>query len=211
MGFEMKTLIISVVLLISTLLYAQEDSKVYRTTSLNFEFSAVSLRSFYGGIGGKTWLSETWTLYASIGGHYSKSTTEATGNYTEGYLKKTSVIMNVGFERHFSDIDDDISPYLSVALSGSYNKSSNLNSYDTTNSNIIWKEYRMRDYGIGLNFGFGIEFWITKRISLSGQHLLTANYSWGKEESDMEDSVDRNTNNFGFRSGTSALILAIYF
>ncbi len=207
----MKTLIISAVLLLSTLLYAQEDNKVYRTTSLNFEISALSLRSFYGGIGSKTWLSESWTMYTSIGGRYSKNTTEATGNFTEGYFKSTSVIINVGFETHFSDIDDDISPYLSAALSGSYNKSSHLNSYDTTNSNIIWKEYKRSEYGIGINFGIGIEFWITKRISLSGQHLLAVNYSWGKDESDMEDFVYRSINNINLHSGTSAIILAIYF
>lgn len=182
-----------------------------RITSLNFEISALSLRSFYGGIGGKTWLSDSWTMYSSIGGRYSKSTTEATGNFTEGYSKRTSVIINVGFETHFSDIDDDISPYLSTALSGRYDKGSHLNSYDTTNTNIIWKEYRTSNYGIGINFGIGIEFWITNRISLSGQHLFAANYSWGKEESDREDFVDRSINNVYLQSGTSAIILAIYF
>jgi len=207
----MKTLIISLVLLLSTLLYSQEDNKVYRTTSLNFEISAVSLRSFYGGIGGKTWLSETWTLYSSIGGRYSKRTIEATGNYTEGYSKTTSVIINVGFETHFSDVDYDISPYLSASLSGRYEKQSSLNSTDTTNSNTTSNEYRSSNNGIGINFGIGVEFWITNRISLSGQHLFAANYSWGKEESDREDLVDRSINNIYLHSGTSAIILAIYF
>jgi len=207
----MKTLIISVVLLLSTLLYSQEDNKVYRTTSLNFEISAVSLRSFYGGIGGKTWLSDSWTLYSSIGGRYSKHTTEATGNYTEGYSKATSVIINIGFETHFSDVDDDISPYLSASLSGRYEKQSSLNSTDTTNSNTTSNEYRSSNNGIGINFGIGVEFWITNRISLSGQHLFAVNYSWGKEESDREDFIDRSINNIYLHSGTSAIILAIYF
>lgn len=206
----MKGSILLIIVLLTVPVFGQKEDKPYKTTALNFEANFISLSSVYGGIGGKTWLSDSYTLVASVGGRYSSSTIDAAGNITKSEQTRTSVILNFGFEKHFQ-MADNISPYLSARFSGSYDRNTLLPSRDTTYSQDDIKESKESTYGVGLNIGFGVELWLTNRISLSGQHLFSANYSWGTSVSLNADSPDRDKSSFRINSGTSAIILAIYF
>jgi len=206
----MKGSILLIIVLLTVPVFGQKEDKPYKTTALNFEANFISLSSFYGGIGGKTWLSDSYTLVASVGGNYSSNTIDAAGNITKSEQTRTSVILNFGFEKHFQ-MADNISPYLSARLSGSYEKSTSLPSWDTSNTNGTIKESKDSNYGIGFNLGFGVELWLTNRISLSGQHLFSAYYYWGTIVGYHEDSPEQDKRSFRINTGTSAIILAIYF
>ena len=205
----MKNLLIFFLVLITIQLNAQENEGVYKTTSLNFEISTLSLQSFYGGIGGKTWVSDSFTLVASVGGGYSSRSRDAVEDFSEGINKTTSIILSFGLEQHFK-LDDNISPYLVERLSGSFDQWNYQPSVDTIYFSTM-KESKSNQYTIGLSLGLGVEFWVTNRISLSGQYLLGAFYGWGTESSTSVDRPDQDLTTFNIGTSTSAIILAIYF
>lgn len=206
----MKSLLIIFLAFITIQLNAQENEGVYKTTSLNFEISALSLESFYGGIGGKKWLSDSFTVIVSIGGGYSSRSIDAVEDISEGIDKTTSVIINLGFEQHFK-LDDNISPYFVERFSGSYLQREYQPSVGPTNIFLTVRGSKSNEYNIGLSVGFGVEFWVTNRISLSGQYLLGVFYGWGTEGSISADRPDQDLTTFSVGTSTSAIILAIYF
>ena len=206
----MKHFIIAFLLFIPTQLFAQENEEVYKTTSLNFEINTLSLRSFYGGIGGKTWLSDSFTLVASIGAQFSKDVAEQTTELTEGESESIVIRFRTGIEKHF-DMSNNISLYLPAGVSVGYGNSQYTSRIEKDTIMSV-PEAQFNDYHFSADVGMGIEFWLSKRISLSGQHLFSFTYSSSKSTyKNYEDRENRSYHTFSFRTGTSAIILAIYF
>jgi len=206
----MKHFIIAFLLFIPMQLFAQENEEVYKTTSLNFEINTLSLRSFYGGIGGKTWLSDSFTLVSSIGAQFSKEIYDQTAELTEGEMESFTIHFRSGIEKHFN-MGSDISLYLPFGISLGYGNSNYTHRIEKDTTMII-PEAQLRDYRLSADIGLGIEFWVSKRISLSGQHLFSFSYTTSKTTyKNYEDRENRSYHTFSFRTGTSAIILAIYF
>jgi len=209
----MKRLLIVFAVIFTLPLLAQQEDKPFKTTSLNFEISALSLQSFYGGVGGKTWLSDSFSLIASIGGGFNTEKTDPTSSSTKGKNESYSVILTLGAESHFN-LKDNISPYIAFQLSGNYSNQKYLPTiiYDyTLPPTPDIKEAQNYQYNIRLAIGFGVEIWLSKRISLAGQYLLGGGYFWAKEGSTTINVLDRNKSGYTFGTSTSAIILAIYF
>ncbi len=206
----MKRFVLIFVVLFTLPLLSQQKDKPFKTTSLNFEINSLSLQSFLGGIGGRTWLNDSFVLLASVGVGYNSNTTEETENRTEGIDKTLSTGLNFGVEHHLQ-LSDNISPYITGRLSGFYSKQNFQPSVDTTSFYNEIKESVTKKYTVLLGVGFGVEFWLTNRISLAGQYLLSFSYGWGTTGSIYPDDPDRDTSSFAFGTNNSAIILAIYF
>ena len=204
----MKYLIISIVVFISQIIFPQQNQENYKTIALSFEVYALSLRDFYGGIGGKLWFNDKLALVASIGGGITKSEIDYNRNQSSRNSEETinSLIFGAGIENHFI-ITDDISAYIPVHISFRLEKSNYESSTDTSNA---IREVNFNSNSLNFDFGFGAEFWITKRISLAGQHVFNLFYNWDSITSSEYTGEDKRTS-YGLRNGTSALILSIYF
>ena len=192
--------VIFLVLFLSTLNLAQQDN--YKTTALSFSFNGLNLSNYYGGVGGRWWLTDSTVFNLSIGGSAFNRKFKATEDLEEGYEKNTSFTFGIGMEGHLLE-SDNISPY--YAFRGSFTLSNRFykSSYDSFESSDKIVSYNIEG-------GFGVEYWIFKRISLSGQHLFNLRFDDGKRTtSPNTDSQD--ISGFYFGLGTTALILSIYF
>jgi len=158
------------ILCLPIFLLAQENNN-YKTIALSFNFNGLNLSSYYGGVGGRLWISESTVLNASIGGSINETEYKKTDEYDKGLTKNKYLDIGFGMENHFTPADD-ISLYLSTRLSFGLNDQY----YRSPNSNY---EYADKFYSYNLGFGLGVEYWIFGRISLSGQHLFNAYYGTG--------------------------------
>lgn len=192
---------IILVMCLPIFLLAQEENN-YKTIALSFNFNGLNLSSYYGGVGGRLWISESTVLNASIGASISETEQEATEEYDKGLTKNKYIDFGVGMENHLLEADN-ISLYLStrlaLGLTDNYYKSPT-SDYKTTD----------KSYSYRLGFGLGVEYWLFERMSLSGQHLFNAYYTTGEYNFSGEDSA-RNTKGYGISFGTTSLILSIYF
>ena len=145
---------ISIIFLIFTLtfsqnLFCQTDTLAGRK-GLLFSFSGLSLG---GGLGGKYWLSSKNALRLNIEGYYT--------NNPDSRYYVYSVSTLLGIENHFESTNI-LSPYIgsSLGFTQSY-----------ANSNISYS--RTLDL-----IGFvGIELWIYRNITLSGEQVISLSYS----------------------------------
>lgn len=181
--------------------FAQEESN-YKTVAISFNFNGLNLSSYYGGIGGRFWISESTVLNASIGASINETEYEETEEYKKGLTKNKYLDVGCGMENHFP-ASDDLSLYLSARLSFGFNDYY----YRSPTSDY---EQTERFYSYRLGFGLGVEYWIFKRMSFSGQHLFNAYYGTGESNSSGFEGT-RNTKGYGLSFGTTSIILSIYF
>ena len=199
----MKSLtLVLLITFISTFLFAQEESN-YKTVALSFNFNGLNLSSYYGGVGGRLWISESTVLNASIGGSISEREYEQTEFTDKGLEKNKYLNIGIGMENHFITADD-LSLYLSTRLSFGY-----------SDSYYRWTNYSSENtenfYSYNLGFGLGVEFWLFERMSFSGQHLFNAYYGTGERKSQNPEEIVQNTKGYGLSFGTTSIILSIYF
>lgn len=186
---------------------AQHESN-YKSKSVSFSFNGFNLSSYYGGVGGRIWVSESTVLSVSLGGFINERKYNPTANYTSGMEKNKYLNAGIGVENHLN-LSDDLSPYFSSRLSFGYN-----DRYFRYSSNIqdSFTDSKENIYSINLDFGFGIEFWIHDRISLSGQHLFNMRYETGQRTVGGVIAKDiQDIRGFGLNLGTTSMILSIYF
>lgn len=190
------------ILCLPIFLLAQEESN-YKTIALSFNFNGLNLSSYYGGFGGRLWISESTVLNASIGGSISEREYEQTENTDKGLEKNKYLNIGIGMENHFT-ASDDFSLYLSSRLSFGYN-----------DFYYRWTNYSYESsesfYSYNLGFGLGVEYWLFERMSFSGQHLFNAYYGTGERKSQNPEGIVQNTKGYGVSFGTTSLILSIYF
>lgn len=180
---------------------AQDNN--YKTKAVSFSFNGLNLSSYYGGVGGRFWVSDKFVLNVSVGGSFKERKYLATENLSDGYEKTTSVNFGIGLENHYPIIDN-LSSYFSyrfsLSLFNRYNRSANINGEVKDKSNYY-----------SFEFGLGIEYWLLDRISLSGQHLFNI-YKEKGERTYFGDPVEyQDLSGAGFGSGTTSIMLSIYF
>ena len=200
----MKNLFWIFVLLFSISLFPQND--YLKTKALTFSFNGLNLNQFYGGIGGKAWLCDDLALNANISFDGRTSTMLGNETRTEGSDKTKAIIFGIGVEKHFSVLKD-ISPYWEGRISGNYSESKYKSTRNINDPPFSGSSYSRR---ISIETGFGVEYWLTEKISFSGQHLFSFHYGTGSNQStstvNNQKIIER-----GFDTGTSSLILSIYF
>lgn len=180
-----------------------QDENNYKTIALSFNFNGLNLSTYYGGVGGRLWISESTVLNASIGGSISEREYLETDEIDNGLEKNKYLILGIGMENHFP-VTEDLSPYLSTRLSFGYSDQY-YRYYNSSN------EYHDLLYSYYLGIGLGVEYWIFDRISLSGQHLFNAYYEAGHRNTNGSATIVQEISGFGLAFGTTSLILSIYF
>jgi hypothetical protein len=196
-----KLLFFSLFFVLSIFVFPQD--KNYKTTALSFSFNGLNLSSYYGGVGGRFWTTDSTVFNVSIGGSYSQKVYEATENLKEGFEKNSSLTFGIGGEIHYPT-SENLSPYLSFR--GSY----------TMNSRYYrpgYYDYESKDRinSFSFDFGLGVEYWILERISLSGQHLFNLHLDNGERTVGGVENETQDISGFGAGIGTTSIMLSIYF
>jgi len=182
--------------------------------ALSFSFNGFNLGEFYGGIGGKMWISNSVALFASVDMDYSSSTTkrseQTNGNKSSSFSTGLTFGMNkkMGSNKRFL-------PYFGGSVGFSYSRSSSETNFAVADDYNNLYENGMLNINLGGTLG--VESFITDGISLAAQHTLGLGFGTGSVKTtlqrpnqlDQVDEQDQSSFNFGF--GTSSLILSVYF
>lgn len=181
--------------------------------ALSFSFNGLNLGEYYGGVGGKLWLSEALVLFASIDMDYD-SNTQKKSTQTNG-LKNTnfSTGLTVGSDFYLTG-SRRFMPYIGFNAALGYSGTT----LETDFANIDGKnitETGMFNFSLGA--GLGVESFITSSISMAAQHVFSFGFGTGSRKTTLKranqlDQVDESDlSNFNIGFGTSSLILSIYF
>jgi len=195
-----KLICFSLLFVLSIFVFPQD--KNYKTTALSFSFNGFNLGSYYGGFGGRHWISESTVLNASVGGLISEREYEETENLDNGMEKNKYLNIGIGMENHLT-VEDNLSPYFSSRLSFGISEQY-FRSYNSM-------EQIYKTYSYNLDIGLGVEYWLINRISLSGQHLFNLRYETGQRTIGGYESETQDVKGFGVGFGTTSIMLSIYF
>jgi hypothetical protein len=186
---------------------AAQSNEPLKTKALSFNINGLTLSGLNGGLGGKVWLANNRALVGSVDGAFSRNFSGAIDS-TEQDLKDRywSAAVNVGMEWHFEWVPG-LSPYLvGGALLG------NDGSHRTYGSSSVVYTSKSFWTNVGARGGFGLEYWLSRRISVAGQQLVQAQYRFGNNEdrSTSGPTINRDVSQFNLDLGTSSIILSVY-
>lgn len=194
----------------------EEDQPLLRGSNraLSFSIDELKLGTLDGGIGARWWISQNSVLRAtfSIG-------VESTEDVTEGELDTGRSAFGVGssflVELH-RDQFRRVSPYIVAGTGVHFDAYSETIDFDPESA-----IQRQRLKGTLVDFfvksGFGVEVYLVKTVSISAEHLFVATVRTGQEEikrtplGGTEFIVNRDIREFFFTTGTSSLLLSVYF
>lgn len=181
----------------SSILAQQEtipDSLLSGYKALTFSFSGFNLG---GGLGGKYWLDNNYNIRLTLTGSYRNETDDrqlqSPSSYNFNY-SSSAIGIDIGLARRFLAIRD-LFPYLGIAarINQSWDKAEQvyINRTET-------EKYTQTRFGGSLFVG--IEYWLTKSISFSGEQSISVSfYKYAY------------TKSFSIGNSTSSLLLSIYF
>ncbi len=174
----------------------QEDS-LHAENRKAITFSLVGL-SLAGGIGGKYWVTDAYAAKLEVRGSYDLSTVDR-ADTTLPNQKHIAVFLSAlgTFELHFGN-SKNLSPF--VALYGGITWRKNEDDYYYRTSTIVSNPSMV---GLTGGMAFGIEYWLSRNISVGGQQAVEAFYNVSKGSSTTSDFEIQNT--------TSSLLLSFYF
>lgn len=232
----MRTLII--ILFLAIFANAQKveqiNFKKASNKALLFSFSGLSnlnANTFNQGVGAKIYLNENSAFYAGLQLNYQKTTTPANPDTNEnaydGQNTSFNLGINAGFEWHTLTAKR-VSPYIGGGVMFSFGSSKQFdpNKWNKTNTGPIYRQiyettgiFTFEIFGTG-----GVEFFITKEISLAAEYHLGYSYLSNGEDKVSYELVQgediyhpkghsykkSSVSKFGF-STNGSLTLAIYF
>lgn len=203
----MKFRTIVLLITIMTISLSGQESENYKTSAISFSFNGFNLDEYYGGVGGRFWLSNLLTLNISVNGGVEDTDEDYVTSEDRIDDENRFVKIGFGIEKHFTE-SDNISPYLSGRLFFGWNETYyKLESDNHPNYTEQTNTFR----NMGIELGFGVEYWILERISLSGQHLFNFTYSNSEIfRFHNSDNVMKSTS-YNFNFGTTLLMISIYF
>ena len=185
--------------------------------ALSFTFDEFSLDGIDAGVGGKYWFGSKVALRASLRFDVSSQEDDIDSQEDRGI---TSIGFGAGLvaERHAPDASPfgRVSPYLAVGFEFGADAFSQSSRFPLDNP-----VQERRNDGHTLSFevlaGFGVEYRVSRRVSLAGEHLFGARIA--SSTTDMEEvrgeegtfRFERQTESFNLGTGTSSLILSVYF
>jgi hypothetical protein len=180
--------------------------------ALSFSFNGFNLGEFYGGVGGKMWLSNSVALFASVDMNYATSGLDKSDQRNGSKSSNFTTGLNAGMIKTLSS-NKRFLPYLGFNLGLDYSKSTtepdNVNGFNTKTESGM--------FNIDLGAALGVESFITDGISLSAQHVFGLGFGFGTykqttEQPNQPNQVyEQNQSSFNFGLGTSSLILSVYF
>ncbi len=186
-------------------LLAQEktDRKGSKAVQFDFYFQSFISGRIHG-IAGKYWWTNDLAMRAGL--MFKRESYEQDYYYTDqsnDEVVDTDIRLSLGIEKHFKSLKK-LSPYIGGKIGVRLKK---YDEYEkTTDKSKIERKNPEYSYSVGVLFG--VEYWITKNISLSGHHGIDLLYSsYTAEENGIKTYESSSTNIY---SSTSCLILSIY-
>jgi hypothetical protein len=188
--------------------------------SVLFSFSGLSFLgagAFNGGIGGKYFLWESMALRGSLQFLTANQSLPATATGTDGSRSATQFGLSAAVEYHL--LKTRVSPYVGGGLLFSTTsttfKSNTTTPQATTNNSSTGETIGTTTYlggtGFGINGLGGIEFFITKELSLSAEYQLGYSLlSRADQVSGTTTIKNGSLSTFGI-TATGLLTLACYF
>ncbi len=182
--------------------------------ALSFSLDNLSLGALDGGVGGKLWLSPNTALRTSLNLRIT-SDEDVTGDAIDAGRSAVSGRLSFLVEWHSEDFGR-VSPYLGSGFAIGAGASSQTTDF-ATGTALRQSRQKGSNLLFSVHAALGAEVRISRRVSLAGEHLFGATVSLGDEER-TEVFVDapsqrtvRDVRSFTVGTGTSSLILSIYF
>jgi hypothetical protein len=184
-----------------------------------FSFSGLSVLGagmFNGGFGGKYFIANSLALRGSLQFLTASQSTPANPSGTDGSSSVTQFGLSAMVEYHL--LKTRVSPYVGGGFSFSSTSTSDKAVVNGPGAQTTIKNGPVTFGGVsylgGLNFGInglaGIEFFITKDISLAAEYLLGYSLFSQYDRVAATTTKEGSTNSFGI-SSTGLLTLAFYF
>jgi hypothetical protein len=181
-----------------------------------FSFSGLSFLgagAFNGGIGGKYFLWESMAIRGSL--QFLTASKSTPGATTDGSTSATQFGLGGAVEYHF--LKTRVSPYVGGGISFSTtattdksNTSPQVTVKNRTAGEIIGSTTYLAGTGFGINGLGGIEFFITKELSLAAEYQLGYSLLSRADEVGTTTTKNGSLSTFGI-TATGLLTLACYF
>lgn len=182
-----------------------------------FDFDLLSLNGLHGGVGAKWWLSSSSALRTTVD-LTIQSREDTNGTLSNGGRNSIDFGLTGFIELHSKSFGptERLSPYMGAGLrfgAGAFSDKT-----DFPLGNVVQQR---KDQGAYVDFtaliGFGVEYRVARRVSFAGEHTFGATVR--KESLDTSEMrrdepdflLERDITSFTLGTGTSSLILAIYF
>lgn len=185
--------------------------------AVSFSFDGFDLGKIDGGVGGKHWFSTTSALRASLDFFVEATEGDVVGQQTNG-RSAIGVGISAVAERHTSRLEaiERVSPYLAGGFRFAASGFSENTKFPLANS-----VQRTENDGNELDFrvlvGFGVEYRLSRRLSLAGEHTFGASIVRTNRDAlqvfndGTRITTERNDRVFRLGTDTSRLILSVYF
>jgi len=190
---QFRVLLTFICLTLAGLAYSQTTDSLDGRKALMFSFNGLNLG---GGFGAKYWISGSTALRFTLAGSYRDSKLTSF-DIDQSETISITVTPGIGVEKHYG-LTENLSAYLGGGFSYSFNSNQNKFYSDIQYTKTITDTYA------GTLF-VGVEYWITRSISLSGEQQISLSYDVRTRNFAGENK------DFEFGNSTSTLQLLIYF
>ena len=194
------------------ILFSQDDKETSVISlkgkkAILFSFNGFNLNSYNGGVGWKKWTSDNTAIIWKFVAAHQKDKKEESRSLPGIESGESSYEITFGFEKHLKNLSRKLSPYLGGQLGIGYAKTENKLIGSRYNEN----EIKEKTLSYSLQALFGVEYFLSQKISLSGQYNLGGYYTYGNEQvnsSVVDDS--QKVSKFHFGVWASSITLSIY-
>jgi hypothetical protein len=176
----------------------------------------IRLGTVNGGVGFKRWVNSNTALRGDVGfGVYHTTQKSTDPLYTDGKTKNSEFSLDAGVEFHFA-AGQKVSPFFGGGIN--FETSTSKHEYSILKNNPVagtYKLYKSSSSGFGAEAFLGVEFFMGKYLSLTGEYDLGLSSSTQKSQSETVGGVNQQpeakTTYFNLGVSSASLILTVYF
>jgi hypothetical protein len=176
----------------------------------------IGLGTVNGGVGLKRWMNSNTALRGDVGFGFSRTTQKSTDPlYTDAKTKNSEFSLDAGVEFHFVT-GQKVSPF----FGGGINFGTSTYKYEysilkVAPSNGTYKLYKSSSSSFGAEAFLGVEFFMGKHLSLTGEYDLGLSSSTQKSQTETVGGVgqqpEAKTTYLNLGVSSAALTLTVYF
>jgi len=175
----------------------------------------IGLGTVKGGVGFKRWMNSNTTLRGDVGFGVSHTTQKSTNTlYTDVKDNDSQFSLGAGVEFHFVT-GQKVSPFFGGGISFGGSTSKYEYSILKNPSPGTTKLYKTSSTGFGVGAFLGVEFFMEKHLSLTGEYDLGLSSGTQKSQTETVGGVNQQpeakTTYLNLGVSSASLILTIYF
>jgi opacity protein-like surface antigen len=176
----------------------------------------IGLGTVKGGVGFKRWVNSNMALRGDVGFGFSHSTQNSTNTLlTDAKSKSSQFSLDAGAEFHFA-AGQKVSPFFGGGIN--FGTSTNKYEYSILKNNPVAgtsKLYKSSSSSFGAEAFLGVEFFMGKHLSLTGEYDLGLSSSTQKSKTEtvggVNEQPEAKTTYFNLGVSSASLILTVYF